>query len=157
IYFPCVFVLSDHAGDVTGDGHPPPGEAPAGDVGPTVRAGFFEVPPIGLATGPSRATLADTDPLHQPPVLDKWLGRYLRWPLVVPASGRGCRPKTMGSKPPADCARRDTTWHLARVLTRIFTFCLPVSFAVLTSKEGCGRWVQQQRRGVCRGGRRGDG
>ena len=39
---------------------------------------------------------------------------------------------------------------------RGFTFSLPVHFEVLTSKEDCGRWIQQQR-GACRGARRGDG
>jgi hypothetical protein len=55
----------------------------------------------------------------------------------------------MGSKAPADCARRDTIWHLARVLVKRFLPSIYLfNFEVVTSKEGCGRWVQQQERGV---------
>ena len=62
----------------------------------------------------------------------------------------------MGSKASAACVRRDTIWHLARVLGKRFTFSLPVHFEVVASKDDCGRWVQQQC-GTCRGGHRDDG
>jgi hypothetical protein len=63
---------------------------------------------------------------------------------LFPRRGEGSGRK-MGSKALADCARRDTIWHLARVLMKRFTFCLPVNFEVLASKKGCDRWEQQRR------------
>ena len=73
-----------------------------------------------------------------------------------PHVGARVQAKTMGSKAPADCVLVGAIRLLARVLVKRFTFSLPVRFGVVTSKEDCNRWVQQQRE-ACRSGRHGDG